>query len=89
MTTHPQVQPNSEGYNEAERHASSLLQQALWIEESVDGTVSPSMRVDLGDVDTDELRSSAHLIMWQAVRAEQDAKRIEELEKLVDGHKVI
>lgn len=69
-------QPITEGYREAEGHAASLLQQALWIEESVDGTVAPSQRVDLSDVDTDEMRSCAQYIMQQSARIQELEARL-------------
>ncbi len=75
-----QSQPST-GYNEAEGHAAILVQQALWIEGSVDGTVQPSQRLDLSDVDTEELSSSAQFIMRQAAEIASLTARCEAMEK--------
>lgn len=58
--------------NEAQGYAASLRQQATWIDETVNATVPVHSRIDLGDVDTDELRAAAAFIdrselIWQPI----------------------
>ena len=77
-------QPEVAGHTEAEGFAASLLQMAIWIEESVEGSVPPSQRLDLGDVDIDELRSAAQFIAQQAARVEELTKALEKARKFID-----
>lgn len=48
--------------NEAQGYAASLRQQAAWIDETVNATVPVHSRIDLSDIDTDELRAAADFI---------------------------
>lgn len=55
----------SDSMNEVEGYAASLRLLAQWIDEAVNGTVPVYARVDLGDLDTDELRAAADFIERQ------------------------
>lgn len=46
----------------AQGYADSLRQQADWIEEAREGRVPIHQRIDLGDIDLDELRAAADFI---------------------------
>ncbi len=43
-------------------YPTSLRQQAKWIEEALDPATPETQRIDLGDVDLDELRAAADVI---------------------------
>jgi hypothetical protein len=46
----------------AQGYADSLRQQSKWIEETVSAVVPSHHRIDIGDIDTDELKAAANLI---------------------------
>lgn len=50
------------GHTEAEGYAASLRQMARWVEEALDDGTPYDQRIDLGDIDIDELRAAADFI---------------------------
>ena len=56
------IAKDSEGYNEAEGYAASLRQMAKWVGEALNEGTPHHQRIDLGDIDTDELRDAAEYI---------------------------
>lgn len=57
--TDPAARESGVGFTLSEGYAASLRQQATWIDESREGTVPVYQRIDIGDIDTDELRAAA------------------------------
>jgi hypothetical protein len=62
------------GHTPSSGFAASLRQEAEWIEKAVSGTAPFDECVELGDIDTDELRDAAdHIDALQARVAELEA----------------
>ncbi len=52
-------------------YAASLRQQAKWIREALDPSTPDAQRIDMGDIDVDELESAA--------------KELERLQRIIDS----
>jgi hypothetical protein len=50
------------GHTEAEGYAASLRQMAQWADDAIAPDTPDSQRIDIGDIDTDELRAAANYI---------------------------
>jgi len=56
-------------------YADSLRQQARWIKEALDPNTPKTQRIDLGDIDTDELEAAAN--------------ELERLQRIIDSRPAI
>jgi hypothetical protein len=69
----------------AKGYADSLRQQAKWIDETLNDSVPPNQRYDIGDIDTDELKAAADMIEHQAASLAAKDKEIEGLRAGISG----